>query len=170
MKKIIVFFAVISSFVFVGCTSSTYITSEPDSANVYINNVLIGKTPIVYSDTKIALSCVPVTVEKKGYKKLNTVICKDESVNVGSAIGGFFFWPAWFWVMGYSPMYHFVLESDSTSISQETNLPYTVNDQPAAKTSKAQKLLDLKKVYDEGIITKEEYEKQKQIILETEEW
>jgi len=52
---------VVVSLSFLGCSSSTYITSEPEGANVYINNTLIGQTPVVYSDSKISLECVPIT-------------------------------------------------------------------------------------------------------------
>jgi len=70
--------------------------------------------------------------------------------------------------MGYNPTYDFYMESEYNITPNNTELPYTVQD--TIQKTKAQKLFDLKKLYDDGVLTEEEYEKEKQKILDTEDW
>lgn len=172
---------IVLSFLFQSCSSTTMITTEPTGAKVYLNNIYVGETPFTLIDTKISTECTGVRLEKSSFETLNTVICKDEQVNVGAAIGGFFIWPIWLWVFEYYPQHNYILEplnKDYSIINDNQNqqLDYTVDDVDTLQqvqrvpVSKAQKLQDLKKLYDDGILTKQEYEKEKQKILEQEQW
>lgn len=101
----------------IGCASSTSITSEPEGAEVRIDGMQQGQTPLTYTDDSVWLwTKHQVTVEKKGYETVNGMI-KGEIVPVYMVIGviAFFtvcFWPiAWMALIGeYRPQYHFVLD------------------------------------------------------------
>lgn len=183
IKSLTLFFSGIFVFIFLfqSCSSTTTITTEPTGAKVYVNNIYAGETPLDITDTKISTECTGIRIEKEGFKPLNTLICKDEQVNTGAAIGGFFIWPIWLWIFEYYPQHNYILEPMNQNYSKvddnhDKPLEYTVNDPDTVKqvqgvpVSKAQKLQDLKKLYDDGILTKQEYEKEKQKILEQEQW
>jgi hypothetical protein len=87
----------------VGCASATIIRSEPGEANLYIDGSKVGTTPYTHSDTKIVGSLTTLRLTKEGYKDFETFIKRDEEVQVGPVVGGFFFWPVWLWAMGYKP-------------------------------------------------------------------
>ncbi len=191
MKKIksysvVLLFIIALGTFFSSCTSTTMITSQPPGAKVFLNNSYVGKTPYSMTDNKLATSCTSISLRKNGYKPLQAMICKDEKINVGAAVGGFFVWPIWLWIYDYYPEHKYILQPlDSQYSYQNSNsnqqMKYTIDDQQASQqqtaqtqepqqVSKAQKLQDLKKLYDDGVLSKKEYEKEKQKILEQEEW
>ena len=159
------------------CVSSTMIQSEPDGAKLYINNVYVGETPYQMSDQKIAMTCTAIRIEKEGYRTVQTMICKDEEIDVPAAVGGLFFTPIWLWVYKYYPMHNYVLQplnkqNDYFDENDDDFKEYTVDDtQPNRnQETKAQKLRELKALFDDGVLTQEEYEKEKKKILDEEEW
>lgn len=93
----------------IGCTSLTVINSSPEGAKVFVDEQAVGLTPFTYSDTKIIGSSTYIRLEKEGYKTLNTVMVRNEEVDAGAIIGGFFFWPAWLWFMKYKPVHFYEL-------------------------------------------------------------
>ncbi|NTW07435.1 MAG: PEGA domain-containing protein [Syntrophaceae bacterium] len=103
----IFFFAFI--FLCVGCASTTTIKSRPDGANVYIDNVKAGVTPLAYSDTAIAGSTKALKLKKDGYMPLETVIRKSE-FQIGPCIGGLLVLFPFVWILGYPESYEFELE------------------------------------------------------------
>ncbi len=159
---------ILGSILFVSCSSYTVITSEPQDANVYADNNYIGKTPVIYKDYKPALSSTPIRIEKEGYQTTYTYIQKDGSLNTGSLIGGFFFMPAWIWILGYPPQYHFILQpGDSVQIqTPQSNLPYTIPDPSTLGNKKAKALQELDDLHNQGLLSDEEYEAKKKQILE----
>ncbi len=178
MKRIfylIIFGAILLS---VSCTSTTMITSNPSGAKVYLNGAYVGDTPYPMSDKKISTTCTMVKLEKEGYMPMQTLICRDEDIDVGAAVGGIFFTPIWLWVYKYYPEHHYeLLPAEKKQTLDEDNYDfgdYTVDDQAPnqaqTQKSKADKLRELKSLLDDGIITQKEYEKEKKKILEEEEW
>lgn len=102
-NKILQFISLILSLTILvsSCSSTTLISSIPSDSKLYINGELVGKTPFKYRDSKIVGSSNTVRIESKGYETYNTTFSKDEEVNVGAMIGGFFFLIPFLWIMKY---------------------------------------------------------------------
>ncbi len=146
-----------------GCASSTMIKSVPSDADVYINGELVGKTPYLYTDTKVSFSPVMVDIIKKGYQPLYTTFRRDEEFNPGTFIGGFFIWPIWLWTLDYKPVRTYELQPLITDFSNESDTEIKFS-----RVTKLEKLRELKVMLDEKLINQEEYQKQKAKILEKE--
>lgn len=178
--KVYLFFSLLLfAITLASCTSTTMITSEPTGAKVFLNDAYVGNTPYAMSDKNFATECTAVSLEKDGHEILYTIICRDEEINMGAAIGGLFVWPLWFWVFDYYPEHNYILKPlNSNNLVQKNdnydNLDYTVDDQTQGQnnqqSAKVKKLIDLKDLYDRGILSKKEYEEEKQKILEEDEW
>lgn len=149
---------------FTSCSSATIIQSNPSGAKLSINGEPVGITPYTYSDTKIVGSTVAVTLEKEGYEQLSTYFSRDEEVEVGAVIAGFFFlWP-FLWTMKYKPARTFELIPSSSDY--EAVPVYKSEQREAQLKSKAERLRELKQLLDEDVITQEEFEREKKKILE----
>lgn len=97
--------------VFLGsCSSTTIIQSNPSGARVYMNEEFKGTTPYTYSDTKIVGSVTYVRLELEGYETLQTILSRNESVDVGAIIGGLFVWIPFLWTMKYNPVHNYELK------------------------------------------------------------
>jgi hypothetical protein len=108
--KLLTVTAAVALVVFaIGCASVTVINSSPEGAKVFVDEQAVGVTPFTYTDTKIIGSSTYVRLEKEGFKTLNTVMVRNEEVDAGAVIGGFFFWPAWLWFMKYKPVHFYEL-------------------------------------------------------------
>lgn len=143
-----------------GCASSTMIKSVPSEADVYINGELVGKTPYLYTDTKVSFSPVMVDIVKEGYEPIYTSFRRDEEFNPGTFVGGFFIWPIWLWTLDYKSArtYNLTPMIKGTSGDTVTEIEYS--------GTKLEKLRELKKMLDEKLITEDEYQKQKAKILD----
>lgn len=107
MKKYI---AILMAFFFlVGCASNINIKSKPDGADVFIDNIKVGKTPMDYSDTAIAGTTKNIKIVKEGYAPLETVIRKSE-FKIGPCIGGLFVLFPFIWILGYPETQEFELQ------------------------------------------------------------
>lgn len=146
-----------------GCASSTLITSDPSGAKLYVDGRHVGSTPYNYTDTKIVGSKTTLRLEKEGYEPLNTFFSRTEEVDVGAVIGGIFVWPVFLWTMKYYPEHYYEL------------YPYMRDDQydnksiaaPKLETkSKAERLRELKQLFEENLITESEYQKEREKILD----
>lgn len=142
----------------VGCSSTTVIDTVPNGAKVYMNGMYKGTTPYTHSDSKIVGSSTQLKFEKEGYAPLTAVLTRDEKADVGAIIGGIFLLFPFLWTMEYEPMHTFELRP-GTSTPVETR-------QIELSGTKADKLRELKKLLDEGLITQGDYEKQKQKVLD----
>ena len=163
--------ALVASILFTSCASSTLIQSYPTGAKVYINGEPCGVTPYWHTDSKITGSITNVDLVKEGYEPLYSSFSKTEQVNVGAIIGGIIIWPIFLWTMEYKPTHNYDLiplknlsNADSTQISN----PQSAEQQVPVETvsPKIQRLRELKQLLDEKVITKEDFEKQKQKILD----
>ena len=143
------------------CVSTTLIQSTPTGAKIYIDGQPAGMTPYTYSDTKVVGSVTSVKIEKEGYEPMNTMFTRSEQADVGAIIGGVFILVPFLWTMKYNPTHTYELTplTDSNKIEMENQVQQITE-------SKADKLRELKKLLDEKILTQEEYEKEKQKILE----
>ena len=150
------------SILFASCGSTTMIQSSPTDAKLYMNGELMGNTPYAYRDTKVVGSSTLVTLEKEGYNPFNTSFSRDEELDVGALIGGIFLLVPFLWIMKYKGMRTYELQP-ATSGSDDS---YFTIPSGLDKT-KADKLRELKKLLDEGVISKEEFEVEKKKILES---
>ncbi|MCH2199169.1 MAG: PEGA domain-containing protein [Flavobacteriales bacterium] len=148
------------SFTLISCSSKTMITSSPSGAKLYLDGNMVGKTPYKHRDAKASFSNTLIRMEMLGYETLNAEIVKDDDVHVGAVIGGFFFLIPWIWALEYDSNYHYQLQPVSPDHPewelQQANRP----------KSKVERLIELKALLDQGILTQEEFEKEKKKILE----
>ena len=147
------------SILWTSCASTTMIQSTPSGAKVYINGEPVGTTPYPYTDTKVVGTTTILKLKKEGYDPLNTSFARDEEVDVGAIICGFICFFPFLWTMKYKPSHTYELTSSSG------------NEQPAIQKqentkSKADRLRELKQLYEEKLITQEDYDKEKMKILE----
>ncbi|HYW97338.1 MAG TPA: PEGA domain-containing protein [Bacteroidales bacterium] len=169
MKKPTVSKTIISSFLAVlillsSCVSTTMIQSRPPEAKIYIDGQPSGTTPYSYSDTKIVGSTTTIKIEKEGYETMDVILSRDEQADVGAIIGGVFVLVPFLWTMKYNPTHTYELTPIKEKVEQTTNVQA-----PENIKSKAERLRELKKLLDEKILTQEEYEKEKQKILDEDE-
>ena len=153
------------SILFTSCASTTMIQSNPSGAKVYLNSESVGTTPFTYRDTKIVGSLTTVELEKEGFDPFYTSFSRNEEADVGAIIGGIFLLFPFLWTMRYKPLRTYELIPSSYN---EQTIPIT-NSKESQVKSKADKLRELKQLLDEKIITQEEYEKEKEKILEQDE-
>jgi hypothetical protein len=150
------------------CASSTVIQSNPSGAKLYLNSSYVGTTPFKHTDTKIVGTTTFVRLEKEGYESLNTSFSRNEQADVGAIIGGVFVLFPFLWTMKYDPSRTFELTAAGTTIPQNSlTAPVPLANDSTPVNSKAAQLRDLKKLLDEGILTKTEYEKEKKKILDS---
>ncbi|KAA3623640.1 MAG: PEGA domain-containing protein [Bacteroidetes bacterium] len=153
---------------FSSCASTTMISSHPSGAKVYIDGAYVGETPYPMTDTKIVGTWTSVRLEKPGYEPLYTEICRSEEADVGAIVGGVFFLFPFLWTMGYSPNHHYELYPIGATEPAPVVVPAPpLKAEPASPAkSKAEKLRELKDLYEDGLISKEEYEQARAKILE----
>ena len=169
MKKKL-FFKVTGFFLvtlfFASCASSTLIQSYPSGAKVYINGVQAGRTPYWHTDTNIIGSVTDIDLVKEGYEPFYTSISRDEQVDVGAIIGGFCFGVPFLWSLRYYPTHSYELVPSNQSNKNNEIVSRDSNEvKPQISLPKIQRLKELKQMLDENLINKEDFEKQKQQIL-----
>ncbi len=149
------------SILLTSCASTTMIQSNPSGAKLFLNGEYAGETPYTYRDTKIVGTTTTVLLEKDGYKTFNGRFSRNEKADVGAIIGGFFLLVPFLWIMKYEPSrtYELMSISDTPKIETKSKETHTTK-------STAGQLRELKKLLDEGVITQEEFNKEKGKILE----
>jgi len=149
----------IITLLFSNCASTTIIQSVPSNADLYLNGELVGKTPYPHTDTKIVGSTSNVALKKDGYEDFKASFSRDEEVDVGAIIGGLFILVPFLWTMKYKESRTYVMTADFDY--EEANDSF----QSEEKATKAERLRELKELFEEGLITEKEYEKAKEKIL-----
>jgi hypothetical protein len=151
-----------TAIVLTSCYSTTLIESNPSGAKVYIYGACVGQTPYTYSDSKIVGSSFILRLEKDGYKNTIANITRDEEIDVAALIGGVFFTIPYLWTMKYHPMHHYEM-SPLEPTNMEQALP---EDGHTKENSKLNKILELKQLLDEKVITQDDFNQAKAKILE----
>ena len=160
--KITVAFLIVT-LLFGSCASTTVLRSDPSGAKVYLNEEPVGTTPYSHTDTKIVGTRTEVRLEKEGYKPFTTTLVRNEEVNVGAIIGTILVLIPALWIMDYKPVHTFELESESGN--DRLTKPSMESESGALSASQIQRLRELKKLQEDGIITEKEFEEQKARIL-----
>jgi hypothetical protein len=150
------------------CSSTTRIQSIPNGAKIYVDGVPVGRTPFIYTDTKISGSKTSVRLEAEGYEPLDTYFYRDEQVDAGAIVGGIFLWVPFLWTMKYFPEHNYEMAPLWLENEGDEAVPAYQDDQPLQQPfpSKADRLRDLKNLLDEKILTQEEFEQEKKKILD----
>lgn len=164
MLAVVMAFSILLS----SCASSTMIESIPNGASLYMDGEKVGTTPYLYKDTKIVGSSTEIRLEREGYETFRTSLVRNEEADAGAIVGGIFLLVPFLWTMKYKPTHTYELKplyfEPKTNVTPvQTSSPTT---QQGATKSKAERLEELKNLLDQKLITKEDYEKQKQKILE----
>jgi len=162
--KITILAIIIALFMLSGCSSTTLIKSVPSGAKVYLNGKYKGETPYAHTDEDIIFSRTNVKITKEGYEDYYTFFSRDEEIDPGPAICGFFFIPSWLWAFKYDEERTYQLIPYDNSVIDSI---YDYNQSsPTQIITKSDELRELKKLLDEGILTQEEFEAEKKKILE----
>jgi hypothetical protein len=152
-------FLILSLLVFLisACESTTLIQSRPQGATVYVNGQKVGSTPYLYMDEKVVFSKTPIRLEHPGYESLQFVLCRNEQPEAGPIVGAFFTSGiTLLWGLGYYPDRNYDLRPI------ENNGPVLPEGELKAMASELKVIKDL---YDQGILSAEEYAAQKKRIL-----
>ena len=148
---------------FSSCSSTTVIHSSPGEAKVYLNEEYKGTTPITYTDTKIITTTNYVRLEKEGYDTFRTTFTRDEKPHAGAIIAGIFFLIPLLWCVGYNDSRTYEMTKTDHSKKEENSTSTTKKE---SGQTLSEQLRDLKELKDEGILTEEEFEKEKKKILD----
>ncbi len=140
-------------FLFSACVSTTTIKSVPPGADVYIDGFKVGQTPYKYEDEKISFARTNLDIMMEGYEPVYTYLVRDEEIDLGPVIGGFFFWPVWLWTLKYHPTRTFELVPSSDAAAN----PMIKDKEMQFDEKTIQQLNKLKESLDNGTITEEEY-------------
>lgn len=151
---------------FAGCASSTVIRSTPDGAKLYLNDEYVGKTPYNHEDTKIVGTRTSVRIEKEGYETLYTNFARNEEADVGAIVGGFLFLFPFLWFMGYKPSHLYELVPLGISTNSTSGYEKEISESDSLTKKQYDQLIKLKELLDKGIITQEEFNKEKSEILD----
>src|SRR6185312_2699008 len=92
-----------------GCASSTVLQTQPPGGRVSINGVPMGTTPYTLIDANIVTTTTQLRFEYPGYQPLDTMISRDEELDVLPLLGFFLVVPL-LWVMKYHPSHFFVMQ------------------------------------------------------------
>lgn len=157
MKKVYFFILPLLMLLISACESTTLIQSTPHGAMVYVNGQKVGSTPYLYRDEKVVFSKTPIRLEHPGYETLQFVLCRNEQPEAGPIVGAFFTSGiTLLWGLGYYPDRTFDLKplENKSPVLREGELK-----------AMASELKVIKDLYDQGILSAEEYAVQKKRIL-----
>ncbi len=160
--------------VFTGTTQNILIESNPSGANVTINNQNYGSTPARVTIKKNLDDVMdggrPVKLELDGYKTETFTL--HNSFNPVAILNLIFLY-AWAIdaatgaMMSFDDSYSFGLIKEASKSEDKLNEIKSSDDKNKkdADSDKYEKLRDLKKLLDDGVISESDYEKEKAKIL-----
>lgn len=155
----------IISILVTSCMSSSVIQSSTANTKVYIDGEYAGTAPVTMKNTKVVSSCTDIRLEKDGYETQTAQICRDEEVDLAPAVAGFCIAIPWLWSFKYYPSHYYEMRKNDDVIAPNKPNPEIISPKPEAEKTKAEKLKELKNLFEQGLITEEEYKKAKAEIL-----
>lgn len=147
------------------CVQSCKIMSEPSGANVYIRGRLKGNTPYKYTTTLSNHEKVPIFLSLPGHESIDTFLKKDGKIDPVIRTMGYIFVVPLDFDRKFKPKYVFTL-TPKVKKSTETTESLNVKTEVRGEDTKINKLLNLQKAYNEGLITNEEFVRLKKQVLE----
>lgn len=160
--KLCLALAISGFFCLTGCSSSTVIQSIPKGAKIYVNNEPVGRTPYMYKSKNIVGQYTRVRLEINGYETLRVSFARNEEPNIPAICGGIFCVFPYLWAMDYKEVRTYELTPKTYDDDRDSGDSRKNN---GDSKSKADKLRELKELLDEGILTREEYEREKEKVL-----
>jgi hypothetical protein len=146
-----------------GCISTTMIRSYPEHAKVYIDDEPVGYTPYSYADIKISFSTINIKLEKDGYEPFYESISRDERIDGCAVIGGVMFWFPLLWTFRYKSEHMYELEPLCNQAVKAPMLP-----EETLTSTQTDQLQQIGRLLDEGLMTPEEYDRERTKILDEE--
>jgi hypothetical protein len=147
------------------CASTTMLHTEPSGAKVYVDGQSVGTTPYAHTDKKTVLSSTHLTFKMEGYQDYHVDLVRDEQVDVGPAVVGFFFlWPVWLWVMKYDEVHTYELQPVIPESAKKLPTP-TTSGTGGVNPNAPDELIKLKALLDDGTINEEDFSTLKVKIL-----
>lgn len=174
MRSFLLLSLIVIAVSLTSCESQTIINTKPPGARLYADGQFKGLTPCVYSDTKILGAHTRIRLTHEGYADFNGLITRDEHVSILNAALCFLCVPL-FWVQEYNPEHTYFLIPESTP-PPPVPAPAAPTAKPATDSSKSSnaapatpapppppdplevRLSRLKKMLDDGTISKQEYD------------
>ncbi len=77
-RKSLVALVAVAALIFSGCAQNCRINTDPEGADVYVNGILIGETPVLYKYRSGLPRTVYVKIEKDGYDIIKDVTLDSE--------------------------------------------------------------------------------------------
>ena len=91
------------------CATSTTIRSVPPGARAYVDEQLLGETPLRFSDSSVFWRKRQLVLKKPGYQEKAVLLRKDD-LRVGPLIGTILVAVPVFWLFGYPDELTFELQ------------------------------------------------------------
>jgi hypothetical protein len=166
MKKLIFVLSVLFLF---GCSSTTYIKTMPSGAKVYEGDALKGFTPYMHWDREAGETSRTLRLHKEGYKDKTITIKKTDFNPLRLVAPPILALP---WIYDYPSEYVFELEKSEQTITETVQkIPAASNIEIHPNSSEpsqySQKLRELRKLKEEGLLTDKEYEQKRKAIVDS---
>ena len=141
----------------VACASTKIIETQPPGARVFVDGQYVGTTPYELTARRVFWQKKVIRVKKEGYHPQDFVASRGERLNPGAFIGGFFFWPLFFWAGAYDDETTLYLSPDLAAPAMAASDSTDAVVPPAPKTLEERRAT-LERMYESGALTKKEYE------------
>jgi hypothetical protein len=132
---------------------------------VYIRGRLRGNTPFKYTTTISNNEKVPIFLSLPGHESMDTFLKKDGKIDPFIRTMGYIFVIPLDFDRKFKPKYVYTL-TPKVKKSIEVTEPVKSKTEGRGEDTKINKLLNLQKAYNEGLISKEEFVSLKKQILE----
>ncbi len=147
-----------------GTNQQVSITSTPTGANVRVNGQYYGTTPLVLNLRRKEIHIVQL--ELAGYKDYEITLERAISAwSLGNAIAG-----EWWWFVGADGMdgafYRLYPEEVVATLSPDESKPPAMPQARIDNRAVAQQLMDLKELLDAGVLSPEEYESRRALLMQ----
>lgn len=84
-----------------GCASTILLRTDPTGADIYVDGIYHGPSPVPYTDTEIVGATHQIEARLPGYETLYATFRRNGNANIGAIIGGLCLWIPFLWVLDY---------------------------------------------------------------------
>jgi hypothetical protein len=135
------------TLIITGCAENAMIATVPPGANVYVDSRMAGTSPLYLTVKRRDIRSIPYRIEMEGYQPVEGVL--PVRVAPGRAVGAFF-------TLGIV----YIFRSPTYIGSVQHSLA------AAPRESTAERLIKLKQLHKDGVLSDAEYDEQRQRILD----